>query len=445
MNNKKFTKYLILGAGLSGLSAAYFLKKDFLIIEKENRTGGLCKTESYKNFLFDYSGHLLHFTNKKIKNFVLQKLLKNKYIENTRKSFVYSNNKFVPFPYQNNLAYFDDFKIFESLQSFIKKKSIKINSLYDYFISNYGKKITNDFFMPYNTKLFKTDLTKLSPHQLGDFIPKTDIIKIIQGAVKKNITDDAGYNYKFYYPSSNGSEQLIHSFNIDNKKILFNTYPVNIDYKKKFVILNDKTVINYEYLISTIPLPEFLNFFNIFKNIKLDYVSVLNLNILLNSYIAELDIENLRNNTNYSFYKNDLQNAHWIYFPEKEYPFYRVGFYKNIAEYLVPRKNNSSLYVEISYKKNFKNYIIDKSIKKIIELKFIADKKNIISIVPQKIKYAFVLFDFATEKNLNKIRIFLKNRDIYLLGRYGNWEYSSMENNIKNAADLNLKIHPTET
>jgi hypothetical protein len=54
--HNRFTRIVIVGAGPSGLSAAHFLKqrgyRDVLVLEKQGRVGGLCRTitEDYKSF-----------------------------------------------------------------------------------------------------------------------------------------------------------------------------------------------------------------------------------------------------------------------------------------------------------------------------------------------------------------------------------------------------------
>ncbi|MCM8799269.1 MAG: FAD-dependent oxidoreductase, partial [Candidatus Omnitrophica bacterium] len=66
MSNKRI---VILGAGLTGLSTAYFLQrhiKDISVFEKEKEVGGLCRSKIKDGFIFDYAGHLLHFRQKRI-------------------------------------------------------------------------------------------------------------------------------------------------------------------------------------------------------------------------------------------------------------------------------------------------------------------------------------------------------------------------------------------
>ena len=48
-------KILIIGAGITGLSTAYFQKKKSTILEIEKEPGGYCKTIKKDGFIWDYS------------------------------------------------------------------------------------------------------------------------------------------------------------------------------------------------------------------------------------------------------------------------------------------------------------------------------------------------------------------------------------------------------
>ena len=48
------TNNIVIGAGISGLSFGYFSKKPFIIFEKENIVGGLCKSVKENGFVFDH-------------------------------------------------------------------------------------------------------------------------------------------------------------------------------------------------------------------------------------------------------------------------------------------------------------------------------------------------------------------------------------------------------
>ena len=69
----KYQKYdfIIIGAGLAGLSFAYEVAKrgkSVIILEKDKQIGGLSKTLNYKGFKFDYCAHRFHTTNDNLLN-----------------------------------------------------------------------------------------------------------------------------------------------------------------------------------------------------------------------------------------------------------------------------------------------------------------------------------------------------------------------------------------
>ncbi|MBM4035551.1 MAG: FAD-dependent oxidoreductase, partial [Planctomycetes bacterium] len=61
---------VILGAGLAGLSTAYHLRRggrrDVALHEREERPGGLCRSETRDGFTFDHTGHFLHLRTPKV-------------------------------------------------------------------------------------------------------------------------------------------------------------------------------------------------------------------------------------------------------------------------------------------------------------------------------------------------------------------------------------------
>ena len=67
------SRVVILGAGLTGLSAAYHFEKnnffDFKIFEQESTCGGLARSVKHKHFTFDFTGHFLHCNNNYFSHF----------------------------------------------------------------------------------------------------------------------------------------------------------------------------------------------------------------------------------------------------------------------------------------------------------------------------------------------------------------------------------------
>ncbi len=415
---------VILGAGLTGLSTAYHLEKNnffnFKIFEKENLPGGLLKSFKQDGFTFDYTGHLLHISDQSFYDFLNETAgIENFFIQN-RKSFVYTHEKFVNYPFQANLFGLPENIIYESIVGFInRKKHIKNpKNFYDWVLKYFGSGLGKHFFFPYNTKLLSYNLKEISHSWTGRFVPQTNLKTIINSAIKPQTESRMGYNNKFYYPTNGGIQFLIDKLkNKIKTKINTNFKVTNIDLKNKLLIFDNGHSEKFNILISTAPLDNLLkliidksstNFSNQAKN------------LLCNSVI----------NFNLGFNENNIKDKHWLYFPEKKYSFYRMGFWQNICKNSAP-KNYSSIYGETSYIQNkITKKQVDNLTYKSIEqaLNFLNLKKE--NIVTQKIlniDHAYVIYNKWREQNLKKLHNNLNTESIYSIGRYGEWKYSSMQ------------------
>jgi len=430
-------KVVILGGGLTGLTCAYELQKkkvDFILIEKEKELGGLCRSVKINDFIFDYTGHFLHFSHSdKFVEQYIKLLLKDNLIKIHRNAKIYSqyattNNKLIPFPFQANLSFLEPRISKQCLYDLIiaqLRKKIYTENFKTWLIQNFGKSITKYFFEKYNTKLWKTSLEKITSLWAEKFVPLPDVEDILSRFIWGQQRKEYGYNVFFYYPKNEGIQSLIDSITtlIDKKNIITDAEVAKIDYVKKkvlFLYKNEINSVDYDILISTIPLVEFIARSNLPKKCKvyakkLNYTSVLCFNIAVNKQI--------------------MKGVHWIYFPEENTIFYRIGFYHNINKNLV-KNEYGSMYVEVSMKSNEKVDVVkiySDIVNQLIETKIIDSEKQILFYNLLKIPHAYVVYDKHREKVLPYIFNILNKHKIYSIGRYGGWKYSYMTENIKDA------------
>ena len=130
-----------------------------------------------------------------------------------------------------------------------------------------------------------------------------------------------------------------------------------------------------------------------------------------------------------------IKGVNWIYVPEKKYPFYRAGIYSNATKSLVP-KNCYSLYIEMSDTKDCDNIIPT-----LKEIGIMNKDDEVVSSNIIDIKYSYVIFNKERKKTLDTIFTFLKNNNIYCIGRYGSWEYSFIEKNIIDGKNLAIELN----
>ena len=408
---------IIIGGGISGLSYALFNQNKSLIIERESELGGYCRSIKRNGFVWDFSGHFFHFRNKDVKKIMLSHI-KGKVLDVQKKTSIYYNTKLIDFPFQANIHQLPADEFLKCLVDLFEEDSNKkkINSFKDFIVNKYGQSICDKFLIPYNEKLYATDLNNLDWKAMGRFFPSVSKENIVRSFGRKKVSS---YNDVFTYPKE-GAEAYVQSIvsQVKNTSYKMNTAVTKINTKKKIVYLNSGEKINYNNLITSTPLPKLLELCNIKfnkKNFTANKVCVFNI----------------------GFDKKSTHNDHWIYFPSKKISFYRVGFYDNIFN-----SNKMSLYVEIGVPEN---KIIDS---KMLYKKIIHDLKTVDIISNQKVvdfEYlemnpAYVHITKKSEKQKKKFQKQLEKNNIYSIGRYGDWKYCSIEDNIIQSKDLNRKL-----
>lgn len=426
-------KIIIIGAGLTGLSAAYHLEQagytDFQIFEKEPEIGGLCKSIIQDGFTFDFTGHLLHISDPYFEKIVEQSIQKINLNPIQRRSFIYSHGVYTDYPFQTNLFGLPKEVVTECIEKFVQrpKKSVS-NSFYHWAVHNFGLGIAKEFFIPYQTKIFGYDIRKITASWTGRFVPATSLSQIITGALSRQNTD-LGYNANFFYPKSGGIFSWVKEF---SKKIQTavqtNHYVKQIDQKNRIVHFTNGRAEKYDHLISTMPL-------NLLLKMSTE-CSNQNLKLAVNKLACNSVI-----NFNLGLNRPQISDKHWIYFPEQKYAFYRLGFYHNFSKSVTP-PNCSSVYGEFAYYRKSKNYINETLKNALIETKKLLkiDDKDIITQKIISIPHAYVIYNFWREKNLPKIHTILNNQQIYSCGRYGEWKYSSMQEAILDGQKVVSKI-----
>lgn len=419
------TKYLIIGAGISGLTFASYCKENYLIIEKDSEVGGYCKTHYNKDYVWDYAGHFFHFKTDEFKKKFIDSLDKNDFVTQDKKTFIYFDDKLIDFPFQTHIHELSKDKFIDCLYDlFNKEEKENYDNFLDMLYGKFGKSITEMFLKPYNEKLYAVDLTKLDKDAMGRFFPYADIKAIINNMKQNKVNS---YNNTFMYPKK-GAQVIIDVLmkDVDENKILLNSVIQSINLEEKKVILTDGTEIYYEYLINSMPFDRFLKLTNnkeyiAFSN-ELTYNKVLVFNLGFNK-------------------KSKYNDHHWLYFPDKNVNFYRVGFYDNILG-----SDKLSMYIEIGYPKG--TVITDEVINKQLSLTLdnlkkcgiIDDTFTLEAYESIVMDPAYVHIDAQNDLKVREIMKDLANKNVYSVGRYGAWTYCSMEDCMVEAKNLSEKI-----
>ncbi len=407
---------------MSGLSCAYHLKSDFHLLERSDEPGGLSRSIKHEGFVYDHTGHLLHLRNPYTLQ-LIPDLLGDNLASHERRAWIYSHGAYTRYPFQAN-TYGLPHPVIKAclnglIQAQLDKKSAPpgIESFGSWVLRTFGEGFAKYFFFPYNEKLWTVPPHVLTAEWAAPFVPNPSIPEILEGAFSDQ-TKKFGYNATFYYPKVGGIQSLAFAFSEGLPNIHLNTGVKRINLSTREVMTENGASYRYEHLVTTLPLVRFLQMADgLPPEIqtalpKLTWSSVYNIN---------LGIE-----------RPDVSDKHWIYFPEKKYRFYRVGFPMNFAPSMTPR-GCSSMYIEIGHQPNERlddAKELKNCLKGLKDCGLITAKDKIRAIKVLHIPVAYVTYDQNRTVLTQKILKYLESEKIYSIGRFGGWKYSYMEEAI---------------
>lgn len=414
-------KYLIIGAGLSGLTLAKFLEDEYLIIEKESEPGGYCRTIKEKDYVWDYAGHFYHFKTQEFKDLFNKLMEKEPIVDNIKNTNILYKNLKIDYPFQTNIHMLEKEEFIDCLYDlFNKDEKEQYDNFLDMLYGKFGRSIVELFLKPYNEKLYATNLKNLDVDAMGRFFPYADKEAIIKNM---RVQSSKTYNDSFLYPK-NGAVSFINALydTLNKKNIILNSEVTRIDLNNKTVHLNNGEIIEYTTLINTSPLNTFLAMTNDYNYIlnELSYNKVLVLNLGFNKKSIK------------------FQKEHWTYIPDKNINFYRMGFYNNILN-----EEKLSMYIEIGYQKDEIIDIENELKNTIANLKFLSvidDNTKLEAHSSVIMDPAYVHINKKTNDRIEKIFKELNNQNVFSIGRYGAWTYCSMEDVMISAKELALII-----
>ncbi len=422
---------IVIGAGLSGLCAGFYLRKEFRIFEKENCPGGLSRTINTSKAYYDFGGHWLHLQHAWTKELIFE-ILKIDMHRHCRDARIYLDSKFGKYPFQNNLAGYSPDIIYECITGMIKAKyrhQEQPKTFEDYINMSMGEGIGKHFMVPYNQKLWGIHPRDMSIDWMGRFVPSPDIDKVLRSIIYTDQKDTQGYNETFFYPAHKGIGVIPQKIaECIKDKIEYSNQIVQVNLLQKTITLKDGRIEKFEKLVNTMPLKELIA-----------------CTIDLPDQIRKAgDLLNWTDITVYNLCLSDFKgNYNWCYFPNKDIPFFRQGNYSIVASDAAP-DGTTSIYVEYSSRLDKNSYIPRENeiVDKLKEIGLVSCDSKIIDKLTIQIKYAYVVYDMNHKQCVKTILDYFESHNVYSIGRYGAWEYSSMEDAMlagrKCAESLNI-------
>lgn len=397
-------KILILGAGPAGLSAANRLQQmgicDFLVLEKENEAGGLCRSVEVDGSPFDIGGgHFLDVRRPKVNEFLFGFMPEEEWDRYDRDSRIAVNGNLVGHPIEANIWQMQMEDQVEYLKSIAAAGCNRGEDMPEEFVDwiywKLGDKIAEDYMIPYNQKIFYKDLNALGTYWL-EKLPNVSFEETLRSCLEKKAYGTQPGHAQFYYPKKYGYGELwLRMAKALGDKIQCNCAVKELDMEEKHVVLWDGTVYQADLIITTIPWR------------SIDKIKGMPEELLAD--VAELKHSSVE--TRY-YAKNLDTAAQWIYYPDPALAYHRIlvrhNFCPNSRGYWTETNSERIPLIPQDEQDNF-NYMNE---------------------------YAYPLNTVGKPEKMERLIAWSREHKVYPLGRWGEHQHYNSDVTVELALQL---------
>jgi UDP-galactopyranose mutase len=405
----------ILGAGLAGLSAAYHMNGEHIILEKDCKVGGLCKSANIGGYVFDYAPHILFTRNDYVKA-LYEDLLKGNLYRHTRRAYIYLRDSYVRYPFEVNLSTLPEDIIQECIDGVMNRKTTEPTNFEEWIYNTFGDGIARHYMIPYNRKIWKYDLSRMNIDWIRGRVPSPSVEEMRKGAAGA-LGRDFGPNVEFMYPRHGGigalANQLSMGLNVSLSSEVVEIRPAGMEVRVKYRRGGEIRETASEKILSSIPLPELVGILHD----PPEEVKKAAGSLVYNSLVC----------VNIGVKRPDIIDKHWLYFPEEKFVFNRVSF---------------PILVEVTHREASTDpeRLRDRVVEDLAKTRIITERDEIEVCDTSTFKYAYVIYDLDHRKNVGIIHDYLESSNIIPIGRFGEWEYFNMDKAILSGKDAASRV-----
>jgi protoporphyrinogen oxidase len=418
------SRVVIVGAGPTGLGAAWRLQElgfeNWQIFEQEAYAGGLAASFiDNAGFTWDIGGHV-QFSHYSYFDRLMDVLLGDQWLSHERESWIWMLNRFIPYPFQNNIRHLPEREMKDCLTGLIRACTTNATNppgnFDEWILKHFGEGITKHFMRPYNFKVWANPTCDLNFKWIGERVAKVDLERVVLNVLESRNDVSWGPNSMFRFPLRGGTGAIWKELvaRLPTERIVFGKRLTNVEAKRKTLHFEDGSREEYDVLISTAPL---------------DWL------------VQNSDLSNLKGASEYLMHSSThvigvglkgeppphLSKKCWMYFPEDMPPFYRATVFSNYSPNNVPDiRQYWSLMLEVSEspaKPVERERLTDSVIEGLIGAHLIETRNEIADVWQYRAEHGYPTPSLRRDEALEQLLPALEQYGIFSRGRFGAWKY----------------------
>lgn len=423
------TEFLILGAGPTGLGAACRLQEkgqDWHLLEATPIFGGLASSwVDAEGFTWDIGGHVQFSHYETFDRYMDQALGADGWLTHERESWVWVRNRFVPYPFQNNLHRLDPEERWRCVQGLWEaarrqldrsEEGSVLTHFGDWIAATFGDGIAEIFMVPYNRKVWAYAPEDLDYGWIGERVAVPDFGRILRSVCTDEDNVSWGPNAVFRFPRRGGTGAVWASIgrSLDVRRVSLESEVVSIDVAERIVTTRSGERWRYRFLISTIPLNRLIQLAPgvVDSGVadRLRFSSTTVVGVGLSGKTPE-----------------HLKTKCWMYFPEPNSPYYRVTVFSNYSPNNVPRPGEQwSLMAEVARPRG---QAVDtaqiecETLKALREDELLDDRSAVVSVVSRHVPQGYPTPFKGRDSVVAPALLAFERAGVFSRGRFGAWKY----------------------
>jgi len=414
-------RIVIVGAGPTGLGAGWRLEElgydDWVVLEASDHVGGLATSfTDDAGFTYDIGGHVM-FSHYDYYDRLVEKLMGGEFTELQREAWVWMEDRFIPYPFQNNIGGLDPETVFACVDGLIEAQrgSHEVTNFRQWVDATFGRGIAEHFMLPYNFKVWATPAELMNHVWIGERVSVVDVSSVLRNVILGEPQVSWGPNNTFRYPMRGGTGFLYEGMRRQIEDHLELETPVaSVDPVAKEVRTADGRVWPYDVLLSTMPLNRLVESTESVPDPVREAVGGLHWS---GSHIVGVGLDRPAGST-----KN------WIYFPEPDVPFYRVTYLSNYSPYMTASPDQTLLLTETSrspHKPEDAATIVERVVDGLVATGLMddEDRGRIVTTWLCSPDMSYPVPSVTRDASLGVIQPWLRSQDIWSRGRFGGWLY----------------------